>query len=132
MEASLFKMNPYTRKFNFYPELKTMQRSCESQLNPGSFWISTRSDGLHFLDGNTGKKTSYRHNEQDTFSIRNDAVRAVYEDKEGTVWVGLGVGGIYGEQKGDGGLNKMDKQTRSFQSFNLIGLVNKFMLIPLV
>ena len=91
-----------------------MERSCESQLTPGSFWVSTRTDGLHFLDGNTGKKTSFLHDEQDATSIGNNAVRAVYEDKEGTVWVGLGAIGLGGEEGEEGGLDKMDRQTGEF------------------
>jgi len=116
-QGGLYKLDPYARKFNIYPALKTMERSCESQLNPGSFWISTRVDGLHFLDGNTGKKTSFLHDEQDATSIGSNRVRAVYEDKEGTVWVGLGGGGLYDEEGGKGGLDKMDRQTRSFQNY---------------
>jgi len=118
-QSGLFKLDPYARKFNIYSGLKTMQRSCESQLTPGSFWISTRADGLYFLDGNTGKKTSFRHDENDPTSIGNNAVRAVYEDKEGTVWVGLGVGGLAGEEGGKGGLSKMDRETRSFQNYEM-------------
>ena len=67
---------------------------------------------------NTGKKTSFLHNEQDATSIGNNAVRAVYEDKEGTVWIGLGTGGLE-EEGGKGGLDKMDRQTRSFQHYEM-------------
>ena len=119
IEAGLYKMDPYARKFNFYPEWKVMGRSCESQVTPGSFWISTISDGLHLLDTNTGKKTSFLHDEQDATSIGNDVVRAVYEDKEGTVWIGLGTGGPGGGQSGDGGLDKMDRQTGTFQHYKI-------------
>jgi len=116
-EGGLYKADPYARKFNLYPELKTMLESCESQVAPGSFWISTSAEGLHLLDVNTGKKTSFKHDEQDATSIGSNVVKAVYEDKEGTVWAGLG--SMPGGDLRKRGLGKMDRQTRKFQHYEI-------------
>jgi len=118
-EGGLYKVDPHARKFNLYPDMKIVQKSCESQLTPGSFWISTFGDGLYFLDGNTGKKTSFLYDAQDATSIGSNIVNAVYEDKEGTVWVGLGSGRITSGQGWKNGLGKMDRRTRKFQHYEI-------------
>ncbi|MBX2873047.1 MAG: response regulator [Saprospiraceae bacterium] len=116
----LWKMDLFARKFNFYPALKSVEESAESKVEPGIFWLSTFTDGLHKLNIKTGTTTSFLHNELDKGSLASNAVRTAYEDEEGTIWVGLGTGGIktVGES-GDGGLARLDRQTNQFIHYDI-------------
>jgi ligand-binding sensor domain-containing protein len=69
------------------------------------------SDGLCQLDPKTGKAIYYSHNDKDSTSLSNGAVRVLYEDKEGTIWVGSGFPFAPGN---DGGLNKFNRATGKF------------------
>ena len=118
--GGLYKMDDYSRKFKVYPELKGIQRSCESQLNPGVFWISTLNDGLHRLDTDSNTITSFLHDNDDEHSIGHNSVRATYEDQDGIVWIGLGTGGNYGGENGKGGLDRFDPETGIFKHFRVL------------
>lgn len=116
----LWKMDAFARKFSFYPALKSVEQSCESKVEPGVFWLSTFKEGLHKLNVKTGATTSFLHDERDKGSIAHNSVRAVYEDEDGTLWVGLGTGGIQtiGEN-GDGGLARLNRQTNQFIHYDI-------------
>ena len=117
--GGLFKLDNYTRKFKRYPELKGIQRSCESVLNPGVFWISTLNDGLHRLDSKSGTITNFQHDEKNEESIGHNSVRATCEDRDGILWIGLGAGGNYGGETGKGGLDRFDPKTGIFKHYKV-------------
>lgn len=117
--GGLYKLDNYSRKFKMYPELKGIQRSCESQVNPGIFWISTLNDGLYRLDSKSETITSFLHDREDENSIGHNSVRATYEDQDGILWVGLGTGGNYGGENGDGGLDRFDPKTGIFKHYKV-------------
>lgn len=116
----LWKMDMFARKFSFYPALKSVEQSSESKVEPGIFWLGTFREGLHKLNIKTGATTRFLHNALDKGSLANNAVRAAYEDEDGTIWVGLGTGGIntIGEN-GDGGLARLDRQTNQFIHYDI-------------
>ncbi len=118
--GGLYKMDNYARKFKKYPVLKGIQRSCESQLNPGVFWISTLNDGLHRLDSKSETITSFVHDKEDEYSIGHNSVRATFEDQDGILWVGLGTGGNYGGENGKGGLDRFDPKTGIFKHYKVL------------
>jgi len=117
--GGLYKMDNYARKIKMYSELKGIQRSCESQLNQGVFWISTLNDGLHRLDTKSETITSFLHDKEDEHSIGHNSVRATYEDENGALWVGLGTGGNDGGENGDGGLDRYDPKTGIFKHYKV-------------
>ena len=83
----------------------------------GNIWIATRS-GLECFDHKTKKFIHYRHNDRDSTSLSCDVARVVYEDKEGTIWVGTG--GLFDwdtKMPDDGGLNRLDRNTGKFKRF---------------
>ncbi|HTQ66454.1 MAG TPA: two-component regulator propeller domain-containing protein [Puia sp.] len=86
----------------------------------GIVWVGT-NDGLRSLDPKTGKFTKYRNNPNDSSSLSYDIVRAIYEDHEGTLWIGTGwpFGKAIFEEKGvkGGGLNKFNRQTGTFTRY---------------
>jgi len=64
--------------------------------------------GLRIYDKISGTFESYIHDAFNAKSISHNVVRAVNEDKDGNLWIGT-----YDK------LNKFDRMTKSFESFNL-------------
>ena len=46
---------------------------------------------------------SFRHNENDPYSLGHNSVNAIYEDRSGTLWLATG-----------GGLDRFDRETNKF------------------
>jgi two-component system sensor histidine kinase ChiS len=74
---------------------------CMLQDSRGFLWFGTE-DGLNRFDGVRFK--TYRHDPDDPASLSHNNVRSLYEDEEGTLWIGT----YYG------GLNRFDRMTESF------------------
>ncbi|MBA2561397.1 MAG: hypothetical protein H0V14_00530 [Chitinophagaceae bacterium] len=115
------RMDSKTGKFAWYrydpADLSSL--SCNQvrtiyQDKQGTIWVGTGSafyenytcdaGGLNRLDINTGKFTRYLHNPKDPHSLIDNRVRAIFEDKYGTFYVGTA---------GDG-LHTMDRKTGKF------------------
>jgi ligand-binding sensor domain-containing protein/two-component sensor histidine kinase len=81
-----------------------------------TFWVGTFGGGLNKFQlkkrygGEKLSFTRYKFNKSDPFSISSDKVYAIYEDKQGTLWIGT-----FG-----GGLNKFDKKTGRFIAYKNI------------
>lgn len=83
----------------------------------GDYWIGTFGGGLNkltkenFLSGNYVFK-KYNYNSANPFSLSNNRIYTMYQDKTGIIWIGT-----FG-----GGLNKFDKEKETFISYkNLTG-----------
>jgi serine phosphatase RsbU (regulator of sigma subunit)/ligand-binding sensor domain-containing protein len=77
---------------------------CESrQGRDGTLWVGTGGGGLYQYDGRQEKFIRYRHDSRNPFSLSNDGVAAIWEDKSGTLWIGTGEG-----------LNRFDREEQSF------------------
>jgi signal transduction histidine kinase/ligand-binding sensor domain-containing protein len=79
----------------------------------GNIWVGTHG-GLEKFDPATGKFIHYRHDSKDLLSLSCNKVRVLYEDREGILWVGTGSPFPGEYTKGDGGLNKFNRQTGKF------------------
>ncbi len=76
---------------------------CEDRS--GALWVGTWGGGLNKLvpdqaEGNGGHFTHYRNDPDDAYSLSNNRVLAIYEDRAGVLWVGT-----------DGGLNQFDPRS---------------------
>jgi ligand-binding sensor domain-containing protein len=71
-------------------------------------WVGTIGGGLNRVDRRNGAVTHYRHDPNDPRSLADDNVPALYEDRAGRFWVGT-----------SGGLQRLDRQTGTFESFPL-------------
>ncbi len=72
----------------------------------GVLWIGT-ANGLSIYDREKDKFTSYKHDENDITTLGEIQITAIYEDKEGTVWIGT-----FG-----GGLNRFNAHDSTFTRF---------------
>ena len=74
-----------------------------SRVVDGKVWIGTRESGVKVLDPDSGKVVRYGNDKAAT-SLSSDEVTSIYQDQEGTVWVGT-----------LNGLNDFDGTTRTFK-----------------
>jgi signal transduction histidine kinase/ligand-binding sensor domain-containing protein len=75
------------------------------QDRAGVLWLARHRRGLCKLDPDVGKCTLYAYNPDDSLNPQ-DMMRQVYEDRDGTLWVGS-----------EGGLLKFDRQTETFTPY---------------
>ena len=61
------------------------------QDNYGFLWFGTL-DGLYKYDGYSLK--AYRHERGNPNSVADDSIRALYKDRDGSIWIGTGYGGL--------------------------------------
>jgi signal transduction histidine kinase/ligand-binding sensor domain-containing protein/CheY-like chemotaxis protein len=74
--------------------------------NKGLIWVATRGYGLSVFNPETESFESFRKIENDPTSLGFDWVTSVMQDSQGTIWA-----------SGDGGLNRFDHQTKTFQRY---------------
>ncbi|GEM_PF-5864836 len=75
----------------------------------GFLWVGTVGSGLFRYDLSTGQAQAYRHDPADPYSLSDDNVLALYEDRAGTLWVGT----LYG------GLNRLDRAGGQFTVYTV-------------
>jgi len=73
----------------------------------GKIWIGGKDHGLYQFDPITKEQTRFVHDENDPFSLSNDNIRAILEDRNGTLWIGT-----------EKGLDTLDRKTGKFYSVN--------------
>ncbi|MBK7945643.1 MAG: hypothetical protein IPJ85_10190 [Flavobacteriales bacterium] len=73
------------------------------QDRAGFMWFATK-DGLNRYDGYSF--TVFRHDPEDTTTVRDNTIEALYEDRAGLIWVGT-----------NSGLDVFDPATEVFQHF---------------
>ena len=87
--------------------------SCMIQDHFGYLWLGT-TNGLVKYDGYNMK--IYQPDPGDSSSISGEMIRALYEDKKGTLWVGTRFGG----------LNSFDRKTEKFTRYDTPSIANSF------
>jgi ligand-binding sensor domain-containing protein len=86
----------------------------------GKIWIGTQNAGLNCLDPETGRITRFEHDPNNVHSLSYNQVTALYEDFQGTIWVGTGV--LWNPPpnyriSNPGGLNRFDRASNNFTRF---------------
>lgn len=52
------------------------------------FWVGTKGNGLLLYDKNEKRTFLFNYNPNSTFSINNNTIYALYQDKDGNIWIG--------------------------------------------
>ncbi|MFA3783965.1 two-component regulator propeller domain-containing protein [Melioribacteraceae bacterium 4301-Me] len=115
-DKGLNKFNKKTKQFQHYfhsdkdtTSLSSNQIQAVYIDSSKTFWIGTFGGGLNYFKYNPHQNgriafKKYLHNPNDQFSISDNRIYCIYEDKEGILWIGT-----FG-----GGLNKFNKETQKF------------------
>jgi signal transduction histidine kinase/ligand-binding sensor domain-containing protein len=121
----LDRLDPVTGIFKHYhhlaSDISSLGQDTVSAITEdhnGILWVGT-SWGLDRFDQQSGKFTHYRYSKNDPSSLSNNHVRIVYEDRQGTLWVGTGDAHFLdpGVVQGEGGLNKLNRETMKFTRY---------------
>src|SRR5690554_228269 len=71
---------------------------CITEDSDRNIWIGTKGEGVYKLirknEGNTFNIQHYKHDPDDRYSLSDDQVYSIYEDKNKNIWVGTFGGGI--------------------------------------
>lgn len=72
----------------------------------GRLWVGTNADGVSVLDSATGRVERFRVRTADAPGLSNNAIRALAEDADGSIWIGT-----------RDGLDRWDATTRQLQHY---------------
>lgn len=97
----LLKLNTKTREtekvYTFFCKKNRDRRLPPARVflpdKKGFIWIATQQ-GLYLLNPSNDKYVLYRHTEADKFSLTNNSVWNLKEDRQGNLWIGTYCGGI--------------------------------------
>ncbi|HVV03440.1 MAG TPA: two-component regulator propeller domain-containing protein, partial [Puia sp.] len=95
--------------FDPVPDKKGAKNRINAVLNTrdGEVWVANEADGLTILDS-TGKLVKqYKHFSGDPQAYDN-SVAALYEDKNGTIWIGVRGQVLYYKERGAGEIRPID------------------------
>ncbi len=114
---ALYKMDLVGPKNKVFPHLSLIRKSCASRSEPRNLWLSSHR-GLFKLHLDTGVQTHFQHDEDDDKSLGDNFVNVAYEDRKGTLWLGLG-GEVHNgsRAKSKGGLDRFDEKTGIFYHY---------------
>jgi len=104
------RFNPTTQLFTNYQSIPVALHTISSIVTKPfvdsheMLWVATNVEGLFkAIDPENGLFECYKHDSEDSTSLSNDQVSKVYEDRDGTLWVGT-----------QSGLNRYDPVTETF------------------
>ena len=73
----------------------------------GEIWAASYDSGVYWWDEATDRFRNYRHDPADVWSLSDDVVLSLFEDRTGVIWFGTQTGGI----------NKFNHATRAFRHY---------------
>lgn len=101
-QAGLSYYNPSNYKFGidrldelvnedpaFMPNITCIEHDGE-----GNIWLGTNGCGLVRIDGKTGEKTRYNHDDRNLNSLPSDVIVKIKAASDGTIWLGTFMGGL--------------------------------------
>lgn len=106
----IFKFNKKTEKFTAYKPDGTNSILLHilgvHADNDGNLWFTNESNGLIRYDRKKDSFSSYKHNKNNPKSINSNHINYFFVSADDTIWV-----------SSQRGLNKFDKDTETFESF---------------
>ncbi|MFO7584215.1 MAG: diguanylate cyclase [Anaerolineales bacterium] len=80
---------------------------CLVQSSDGLIWIGTDPGGLNVYDPQTGLFDVYRHDPGNEYSLAQDSIWSLIEDRDGNIWAGT-----------RDGLSRLDRATGNFYNYH--------------
>ena len=119
MGSGLFRTDLYARQYHLNTHFINVEAAYETSFNPGVIWVKSLQQGLGKMNVKTQEITKYVHEKDNHRSIGHNWVRSAYQENSNTLWLGLGYGGAKGIGRGDGGIDRMDIESETFEHFKL-------------
>jgi signal transduction histidine kinase/ligand-binding sensor domain-containing protein/DNA-binding response OmpR family regulator len=114
-------LNPQSGQITHHPLVEGKQYKYEDNSisalvedHLGNLWVGTPG-GLYCLETKSGNFVPYLSVATDARTLSHSHVSSIYEDRQGTLWVGTGDQGS--PKVFEGGLNKLDRKTRTFTRY---------------
>ncbi|MBI2967756.1 MAG: hypothetical protein HYY40_08080, partial [Bacteroidetes bacterium] len=101
-EGGICMVNQGTGRWNYFHSKsgllgKTINNNkvlSVKQVSNGEVWIGTFGGGINIWDPVTGKFTYSLSGEEDLYSLGDNYIRVIYEDKVSSVWIGTNHAGV--------------------------------------
>lgn len=68
--------------------------TCVEHDGEGNIWLGTNGCGLVRIDGKTGEKRRYRHDDKNPNSLPSDVIVTLKAASDGNLWIGTFMGGL--------------------------------------
>ncbi len=115
-DKGLFIYNRTTGRLAFHEpdvfdpnSLNSKALICSYKSSSGIIWLGTFSSGINFIDYNRKPFLHYKVNYKES-GVFNNNIRALFQDREGNIWVGT---------KEGGGLSRFDPATGTFINYKV-------------
>ena len=120
-DGGLNFFNEQSKTFQSYPFRPGQQKLSYHNIHAlakdrkGQIWVGIFAGGINVLDPASGQVRVYQHNPADETTLDHNLVFSLYENRDGTMWVGT-----------TRGLNYFDTEKGHFVHIQLKGLGNLF------
>jgi len=84
-----YSLKPFTFHSDYSDQLVSDFITSMAEDNAGNLWIGTLAGGLFKLDLQTGEYANFYHNPDTPGGLNDNAIRAVYKEPSGKLWIGL-------------------------------------------
>ncbi len=82
------KFNRYTRSPESYPSLCGLNVSAIMEDRQGFLWVGVYGNGIDVIDRRTKRIVRHYGTKSPAFPIRSDAIRVLFPDRKGNIWLG--------------------------------------------
>lgn len=110
--GGLNRFNPSEGTFSQYSGLShnKVEVMIPDSMIENVLWIGTSSGGVNRFDINSEEITIYKHDDSNINSLSHNSVRSIYQDYNGTIWVGT-----------KGGINRYNRYEDNFYRYENTG-----------
>ncbi|MES2734514.1 MAG: two-component regulator propeller domain-containing protein [Bacteroidota bacterium] len=105
-QNGLNRFDRKTKQFFRFPTQEVGMINAIMEDREGQLWVGEFT-GLKRYNRKTNTFQTFAHRDDDPYSLNDNAVSVIYEDKQGKFWIGTGAGG----------LNEFDRKTGRFTHY---------------
>ncbi|MBC3874068.1 hybrid sensor histidine kinase/response regulator [Undibacterium flavidum] len=88
----------------------------------GDLWVASRNSGLFRKKKNESYFSNYQRNESDSYSLCDNEVFALFEDRSSVLWVGTWNGGACHTDLANSGFRRIVEKREGFTGLNSLGV----------